>query len=105
MPWTQACLANIAAGECKGLTLGGVSVAIYNVDGTLHATSNICTHQDALLTEGYLEGDFIECPLHQGRFNVITGEADGGMVTEPIRVFPIQVVDGHIEVDVDTPAG
>ncbi len=102
MAWTKACPASLSAGACKGVTLNGISVAIYNIDGQLHATSNVCTHQEALLTEGYLEGEFIECPLHQGRFNVVTGAPDGSMVTEPIRVFPIRVEAGHIEVDTDT---
>jgi nitrite reductase/ring-hydroxylating ferredoxin subunit len=100
MSWIKVCPADIDVGECKGVAADGVAVAIYNVDGTLHATSNICTHQHALLSEGYLEGEFIECPLHQGRFNVVTGETDGGPVTEPVRVYPIRIEGGEVFVDV-----
>ena len=101
MAWIRVCAADIAAGECKGVAADGVPVAVYNIDGTLRATSNICTHQEALLSEGYLEDGFIECPLHQGRFNVVTGEAQGDPVTEPIKVYPVRVQDGHVEVQVD----
>lgn len=99
MPWMKACKADIAAGDCKGLQLGGIDVAVYNVDGSFHATSNICTHQFALLSEGYLEGEFIECPLHQARFNVRTGEAEGDLAEGPVKVFPIRIENGEVFVD------
>ncbi|SFU09328.1 non-heme iron oxygenase ferredoxin subunit [Paraburkholderia aspalathi] len=101
MGWIKAiCTADIAAGECQGVELNGIEIAIYNVDGRFHATSNICTHQKAYLTEGYLDGEFIECPLHQGRFNVVTGDADGAPVTQPVRVFPIVVEGTDVLIDV-----
>ena len=105
MAWVKACSASIAAGECKGVNVSGVAVAIFNVDGSFHATSNICTHQHALLSEGYLEGEFIECPLHQGRFNVVTGAVDCPPVTEALRVFPIRIEGNDVLVDVDATGG
>jgi nitrite reductase/ring-hydroxylating ferredoxin subunit len=99
MAWIKACSADIAAGDCRGVQLDGVAVAIYNVDGRLHATSNICTHQFALLSEGYLDGEFIECPLHQARFNVTTGAVDCGPADEALQVFPVQVEGGEVMVD------
>jgi nitrite reductase/ring-hydroxylating ferredoxin subunit len=105
MAWVKACAANLAAGECKGVHVDGVEVAIFNVGGTLHATSNICTHQRAFLSEGYLEDEFIECPLHQGRFNVVTGAAEGPPVTDPLRVFPIRLEGSDVLVDVASSSG
>lgn len=101
MSWTKvACPADIGGGECKAVFIDGVEMAVFNVGGQFYATSNICTHQRALLTEGYLEGEYIECPLHQGRFNVVSGEAGGPPVKVPLRVFPIRVENGEIQVDV-----
>jgi nitrite reductase/ring-hydroxylating ferredoxin subunit len=83
------------------VAIDGHQVAVFNVAGTFHATSNICTHQFALLSEGYLDGCIIECPLHQGRFDVRTGAAEGDPVTEPIKVYPIKVADGAVLLELD----
>jgi nitrite reductase/ring-hydroxylating ferredoxin subunit len=100
MTWARACKADLAAGECKGVVADGKPVAIFNIDGSFHATSNVCTHQFALLTEGYLDGCVIECPLHQGRFDVRTGVAEGDPVTRDIQVYPIRIEGGEVFVDV-----
>lgn len=100
MSWSKACKADIEAGACKGVVVDGENVAIFNVEGTFHATSNVCTHQFALLTDGYVDGDVIECPLHQGRFSIRTGAPEGDPVTESIKVFPIRVEGGEVFVDI-----
>ena len=51
----------------------GLSVALYVVDGEYFATADLCTHGQASLSDGFLDGELIECPLHQGTFNVKTG--------------------------------
>lgn len=101
MTWVKAgCAAKIANGECKGMEVEGTDIAVYNVSGRFHATSNICTHQRAFLSEGYLEDEYIECPLHQGRFNVITGDPEGPPVTAPLRVYPVRVEGGELFVNI-----
>lgn len=72
------------------------NVALYNVDGEFYATSNICTHAIALLTEGFLEGDIVECALHGGCFNVRTGEATEFPCEEPLETFEVEVSDGAV---------
>jgi nitrite reductase/ring-hydroxylating ferredoxin subunit len=79
--------------EARGLlgrSIGGVPVALYEVNGACFATLDRCTHADALLSEGYLEGFLIECPLHQGLFDIRTGEAKGAPCTEPVRTFAVR---------------
>src|SRR5262249_19310328 len=70
-----ATLSDIGPGEMKQVRIGPRYVALYNVAGTIYATDDICTHADASLSEGYLESDVVECPLHQGRFHVPSGKA------------------------------
>jgi|SRR6516164_4351554 nitrite reductase/ring-hydroxylating ferredoxin subunit len=92
MTWMKAAnRGDISPGACLGVSVGGHELALFNVDGCIYATSNICTHQFAYLTDGYMEGEYIECPLHQGRFNVTTGAAAGSPVDKSLRVFPIRV--------------
>ena len=60
-------------------------ISIYTVGGDVHATDNGCTHGQARLCEGFLEGHEIECPLHQGRFDLANGRPLCEPVTEPLK--------------------
>ena len=80
--------------------VGDEDIAIYNIEGEFYATSNICTHAYASMVDGFQEGDEIECPLHDGRFNIKTGEALCLPVTENLSIFEVKVEDGDIFVKV-----
>lgn len=101
MPWTQT-IPTSAINE-EGLAsakAGKVWVALYRVEDEYFATSVLCTHGQASLADGYLEGFTIECPLHQGSFDVRTGQPTGAPCTVPVRAFPVKIEDGIILVDV-----
>ena len=74
-------------------------VALYLIEGVPYATDNLCTHGDARLSDGFVLDHCIECPLHQGQFDIRTGEVLCEPVTEPIRVYPMRVVGEAVEVD------
>ena len=95
---TAAQRSKLAEGEVLGVEIGDKSIALYNVGGAIHATDNICTHAFALLSDGWLDGDCIECPLHAGRFDVKTGKALGPPVDEDIKVYPVRIVGDDIQV-------
>jgi naphthalene 1,2-dioxygenase ferredoxin component len=98
---TVAKAGSVGEGEVAGAAAEGQEIAIYNVDGTLYATSNICTHAMAFLSDGWLDGDVIECPLHAGRFEVKTGKALGPPVDCDIKTYPIRVAGGEIQVNLE----
>ena len=77
---------------------GDLDIALYNIDGQLYATHNVCTHAHALLSDGFLEGDVIECPLHGGRFEVKTGKGLGAPITCDLKTFPVRVEGNAIQV-------
>ncbi|WP_324741218.1 bifunctional 3-phenylpropionate/cinnamic acid dioxygenase ferredoxin subunit [Pseudomonas veronii] len=92
MSWIQIATVDILADdEVKAFDLSGAHIALYRCEGEFYATDNICTHQYALLSEGYLEDGCIECPLHQATFNVRTGEAKCAPATEPLKTYPVKV--------------
>jgi nitrite reductase/ring-hydroxylating ferredoxin subunit len=91
----------IGEGEIQGASAEGQEIAIYNVDGTFYATSNICTHAMAFLSDGWLDGDVIECPLHAGRFEVKTGKALGPPVDCDIKTFPVRVEGDEVQVKLE----
>jgi naphthalene 1,2-dioxygenase ferredoxin component len=95
---TVAQLAAVGEGEVLGVEIGDKSIALYNIDGEIYATDNVCTHAFAMLSDGWLDGDCIECPLHAGRFEVRTGKALGPPVEDNIKVYPARVVGSDIQV-------
>ena len=101
MAWhAVADASDLADDEALGVRVGEVPIAIVRAGGALHAIHNVCTHQFALLSDGYVEDGCIECPLHQGRFELTTGNAMGAPVTEPVKVYPVKVEGDKIMVDV-----
>jgi nitrite reductase/ring-hydroxylating ferredoxin subunit len=99
---TIASAASIAAGEMKAVTAAGIDIAIYHVNGRFYATDNVCTHAFAFLTDGFLEDDQIECPLHGGRFDVTTGKGLCDPITRDLRVYPLRVEGEDIQVCLET---
>ena len=82
----------VPEGEIIAATVAGTQIALYNIEGEIYATNNICTHEHAYLSDGYLEGCVIECPLHQGQFDVRTGKAMCKPLTEDLPVYPVKIV-------------
>jgi 3-phenylpropionate/trans-cinnamate dioxygenase ferredoxin component len=74
-------------------------IAVFNAGGTVYAIDDTCTHQDASLADGWLEGCQIECPLHASRFDLRTGEVDQPPAKKPVRTYKVDVVDGDIFVE------
>ena len=81
--------------------LGGRQIAIYLVDGAVFATDNVCTHGMARLCDGFLEGHEIECPHHQGRFDVRTGEATCAPAKVALATYPARLDGDRIQLQVD----
>jgi nitrite reductase/ring-hydroxylating ferredoxin subunit len=97
---TVADRSSVEPGSVIGVKVGDLEVALYNIDGQLYATHNICTHAQALLSDGFLEGDVIECPLHGGRFEVKTGKGLGAPITCDLKTLPVRVEGDAIQVNV-----
>jgi 3-phenylpropionate/trans-cinnamate dioxygenase ferredoxin subunit len=95
----RACAATeLARGEARRLDLS-VPVALFHTDdGEFFAIDDTCTHQDASLADGWLEGCEVECPLHASRFDLRTGAVDAPPAKRPVRTHEVTVVDGEIYV-------
>lgn len=75
---------------------GREPLAIYNIDGDIFVTSAFCTHNIAILTDGYLDGYIVECPLHGGAFDIRTGDPVSEPCEEPIQTFKSTIRDGRV---------
>jgi nitrite reductase/ring-hydroxylating ferredoxin subunit len=95
----QVCaLTDLPPGE-SARVVAHVPVAVFNADGELFAIDDTCTHQDASLSEGWLEDCMIECPLHAASFDLRTGKPTGPPAKRPVRTYPVLVDDGVVYVD------
>ena len=98
---TAASLSELRDNAPIVVEIAGVKVALYRVGDKFYATGNVCTHAEALLSDGLLHGCEIECPLHGGRFDIRTGEALTNPVEIDIPTFPVRVSGDKLEVRLD----
>lgn len=91
---------DIACGEVLHVEVAGRELAIYNVDGEFFATDDRCTHMRARLSDGYVEGGVIECPLHFGKFDIRSGRALSAPCTVDLAVYTVKVDAGAIAIDI-----
>ncbi len=84
-----------------GILVAGHEVALYTVGEEVYATDNLCTHGHARLCDGFLDGHEIECPLHQGKFDVRSGKPTCEPVTEALRSYPVKIEGRRVYVRLD----
>ncbi|MGD9570300.1 MAG: non-heme iron oxygenase ferredoxin subunit [Thermoleophilia bacterium] len=94
-----AALDELAPGEPVLVRAGEIPVCLVNVDGTVHAVHDVCTHALESLSGGWVEGDTIECPRHGAAFSLVTGEVLSPPATRPLPTFPVEVRDGRVLLD------
>ncbi len=103
MAWQKAAdFAAIGDGKVLGVTLGGTEVALYRLGGEVFASHGICTHALAFLRDGWLENGEIECPLHQGRFDIRTGRALCAPLSKDLDCYAVELRGGEVWVDPET---
>jgi nitrite reductase/ring-hydroxylating ferredoxin subunit len=91
--WVRvAAKADVAEGKCLGVRVGSKEIAVYHLKGGDYcATDNVCTHEYALLSDGWMENGCIECPLHAAQFDIRTGRALSAPADVNIAVFPVKL--------------
>ena len=94
-----AALADLPPGEPVLVRLGETPICLVNIDGTVLAVHDVCTHALESLAGGWVEGDTIECPRHGAAFSLRTGEALTPPATTPLPTFSVEVRDGRVLVD------
>jgi 3-phenylpropionate/trans-cinnamate dioxygenase ferredoxin subunit len=93
---------DLPKGRAMAVEVNGTPVALVHAeDDQFYAIYDECSHAAVALSEGEVDGCTLECWLHGSRFDLRTGEPTGLPATEPVRVFPVEVRDGEIYVDVN----
>ena len=91
----------VAPGNALKVEAAGLTVAIFNIEGEYFVTDDACTHGPGSLSEGYIDGDVIECNFHNGQFNIKTGEVVSPPCMVPVKTYPAVVEDGKVFIEVD----
>ena len=105
MAWQRiASLSEIAVDAVLGVDVEGSPVALYRLANEVFATAGICTHAMALLSDGFVEDGKIECPLHQGQFDIRSGKALCAPATEDLRTYAVKLDGDDILIDMEQQA-
>jgi nitrite reductase/ring-hydroxylating ferredoxin subunit len=80
---------------------GGKRLIVYRTGSGYFATDRRCSHQGADLMRGYFDRDVIECPVHQGRFSVRTGEPLSAPACVALNTYSVKLLDGAVYVQVE----
>ena len=100
--WVDALSADeLPTDDVWPVNVGGREIALYTVGDAVYATDNLCTHGSARLCNGFLDGHEIECPLHQGKFDVRDGRPLCEPVTEALRSYPVKVEGRRVYLRID----
>ncbi len=85
---------DIQPSRMKEVQVDGENICVVNVDGNYYAIGSICTHEGGPLADGTLEGYEVECPWHNSKFDVRTGEVTNPPANEPEPSYEVKV-DGN----------
>ena len=91
---------DVAPGAALKVEVEDLALAVFNLDGEFFVTDDLCTHGPGSLSEGYIDGDIVECNFHNGQFNIRTGEVVAPPCMVPIKTYPVTVLDGRVMIEV-----
>ena len=73
---------------------------VYKLEDGFYATDGICTHEAVHLEDGLVMDNEIECPMHQGVFDIKTGEAISTPACDDLKTYPVKVEDNNIYIQI-----
>ncbi len=95
--WTDvASEAELFEGAGIAITPEGHDIAIFKLEDGVYAIDNVCSHGNAKLCDGFMDGHMLECPFHQAMFDVRDGSVSCGPATEPVKSWPVKIDNGRV---------
>jgi len=92
-------VSDIAPGTTKAVRVGDIDVMLCNVEGSIYAIEDVCTHDGGVLDQGCLDGISIECPRHGARFDIRTGAVLALPAVIPVPTYSVRVEGDDIYVE------
>ncbi len=93
-------LSKLSPGTMAGAEVEGKHLLLSNLEGQVYAVDGVCTHEEALLAQGFMIEERVVCQLHLSQFDLRTGEVYNPPATEPLRVYNVKIEDGGIFVEI-----
>jgi nitrite reductase/ring-hydroxylating ferredoxin subunit len=93
--------ADVAPGSALRVETAGLTLAVFNLDGAFYVTDDQCTHGPGLLSEGFIDGDVVECNFHNGQFNIRTGEVVAPPCMIAIKTYRTVVENGRVLIETE----
>jgi nitrite reductase/ring-hydroxylating ferredoxin subunit len=91
---------DVGVGEVVRVEAAGLTLAVYHLDSGFYVTDDACTHGPGSLSEGFIDGDCVECNFHQGVFNIKTGEVVQPPCMVPVKTYKTVVESGRVFIEV-----
>ncbi len=101
---TLCSVSDVPEGGAIKVETGGLVLAVFKLGDNVCVIDDSCTHGPGSLSEGYVDGDIVECNFHNGAFNIRTGEVVAPPCIIPIRTYAVSIVDGQVAIDPERPA-
>ena len=97
----ELCAADdVLEGAAVKVETHNLTLAVFNVAGRYYVMDDLCTHGPGSLSEGYIEGDVVECNFHNGQFNIRTGEVVSPPCMIPMKTYPATVENGKVVIEI-----
>ena len=95
-----ASTSEVTPGQTKMVEVEGKKIALFNVDGSIYAIDDTCTHRGGPLSKGVLEGKQVTCPWHGATFDVTTGDVLDPPAPNGVARYNVRLEGSNIEVEV-----
>ncbi|HEY4295061.1 MAG TPA: non-heme iron oxygenase ferredoxin subunit [Paraburkholderia sp.] len=92
---------DVAEGTAIKVEKNGLTLAVFNLEGEYFVTDDTCTHGPGSLSEGYIEGEVVECDFHNGAFNIKTGEVVAPPCMIPLKTYKTRVENGVVVIETE----
>jgi 3-phenylpropionate/trans-cinnamate dioxygenase ferredoxin subunit len=93
-------LSEIPKGAAKRVEVNAAEIALFNLDGTIYAISDICTHRQCSLSEGMIDGGTITCPCHMSVFDIKSGKVLEPPALSDVASYKVRIQGSNVEVEV-----
>ncbi|WP_235021809.1 MULTISPECIES: non-heme iron oxygenase ferredoxin subunit [unclassified Rathayibacter] len=93
-------VSELVPNQAMRVEVDGVAIAVVQDSaGEIHAIGDTCTHGEISLSEGFVEGENLECWAHGSQFSLRTGAPLNLPAYEPVPVFVVEIIDGDVYID------
>ena len=97
-----ACIDEIDEDEPLSVKVGDHTIGVFQLDGEFYAIEDVCPHAFALLSQGFVEGDEVECPLHEAVFHIPTGRCLKAPADRDLQTYQVRVEGDDILIGLPT---